>query len=143
MTNDLNLGKAAENGDELRPVAFTGSGSPHDPEKVFLSELIKELNELFEGELTDSDVVNYTNSIRDKVFESPTLRKQAMANTKDRLIISPDFEREFTKAVIGQMGINQKMSEQILNDREKRLRFSSLVIDLIYKMLREPEKEPG
>ena len=140
---DLNLGKAAETGDPLRPVAFTGSGSPHDPEKVFLSELIKELNELFEGELTDLDVINYTNSIRDKVLESPTLRKQAMANTKDRLIISPDFEREFTKAVIGQMGINQKMSEQILNDREKRLRFSSLVIDLIYKMLREPEKESG
>lgn len=137
---DLNLGKASEEGDALRPVAFAGSGSPHDPEKVYISELIKELNELFEGELTDADVINYTNSIRDKVLESPTLRKQAMANTKDRLIISPDFEREFTKAVIGQMGINQKMSEQILNDREKRLRFSSLVIDLIYKILREPDK---
>jgi len=140
---DLNLGKAAENGDTLRPVAFTCLGSPHDPEKVYLSELIKELNELFEGELTDNDVINYTNSIRDKVLESPTLRKQAMANTKDRLIISPDFEREFTKAVIGQMGINQQMSEHILNDRDKRLTFSSLVIDLIYKMLREPEKEQG
>ena len=140
---DLNLGKTVDTGDVLRPVAFTGSGSPHDPEKVYLSELIKELNELFEGELTDADVINYTNSIRDKVLESPTLRKQALVNTKDRLIISPDFEREFTKAVIGQMGINQKMSEQILNDREKRLRFSSLVIDLIYKMLREPDKEPG
>ncbi len=138
-SQDLNIGKAAEGGDSLRPVAFTGSGSPHDPEKVFLSELIKELNELFEGELTDNDVINYTNSIRDKVLESPTLRKQAMANTKDRLMISPDFEREFTKAVIGQMGINQQMSEQILNDRDKRLRFSSLVIDLIYKMLREQD----
>ncbi len=139
---DLNLGKVVGSGETLRPVAFTGAGSPHDPEKAYLSELIKELNELFEGELTDADVINYTNSIRDKVLESPTLRKQALANTKDRLIISPDFEREFTKAVIGQMGINQKMSEQILNDRDKRLRFSSLVIDLIYKMLRESEKEP-
>ncbi len=114
--------------------------SPHEPEKVYLSELIKELNELFEGELTDNDVINYTNSVRDKVLESPTLRKQAMANTKDRLIISPDFEREFTKAVIGQMEINQQLSEQILNDRDKRLRFSSLVIDLIYKMIRKPDK---
>lgn len=140
---DLNLGKTAGSGEALRPVAFTGAGTPHDPEKAYLSELIKELNELFEGELTDADVINYTNSIRDKVLESPTLRKQALANTKDRLIISPDFEKEFTKAVIGQMGINQKMSEQILNDRDKRMKFSSLVIDLIYKMLRESSKESG
>lgn len=88
-------------------------------------------------------MINYTNSIRGGVLESSTLRKQAMTNTKDRLIISPDFEREFTKAVIGQMDISLKMSEQMLNDREKRLKFISLIIYLIYKMLTEPEKELG
>lgn len=132
---DLGLKKTREEGDTLRSVAFTGSGITREPEKAFLSELIKELNELFEGDLTEKDVVNYTNSIKDKVMESEILREQAQANTKDRLILSPDFEREFTNAVMGQMNINQKMSEQILSNPSKRKRFSHLVVDLIYKTM--------
>lgn len=132
---DLNLETAGNSGDDLRTFAFTGSDYLHEPDKVYLSELIKELNDLFEGELTDADIINYTNSIKDKVLESQIIKKQALANTKDRLIISPDFEGEFTKAIIGQMGINQKMSEQILNDKEKRSKFSSLVVDMIYRSL--------
>lgn len=134
-SQDLNLKKSSGDNGQLRPVLSTGSGAAKEPEKAFLSDLIKELNDLFEGELTDNDVINYTNSIRDKVLESETLRKQALANTKDHLIVSPDFESEFTKAVIGQMDINKNLSEQILNDSEKRKRFSNLVVDLIYKSL--------
>ena len=132
---NLNLGATSDSGGDLRTFAFTGSDYLHEPDKVYLTELIKELNDLFEGELTDADIINYTNSIRDKVLESQIIKKQALANTKDRLIISPDFEGEFTKAIIGQMGINQKMSEQILNDKEKRSKFSSLVVDMIYRSL--------
>ena len=132
---DLGLGSDQEGNGSLRPVLSVGSGNAREPEKVSLSDLIKELNELFEGELTDNDVINYTNSIRDKVLESDTLRKQVKANTKDHLMVSPDFESEFTKAVIGQMDINKSLSEQILRDPEKKKRFSQLVVDLIYKAL--------
>lgn len=50
-----------------------------------------------------------------------------MANTEDLLIIRLDFKRKFTKAVIVQMGINQKMSDQILNDDPKLNRFNLLL----------------
>lgn len=136
---DLDLKKASGETGSLRPVAFTGSGEVKEPERTFLSDLIRELNELFEGDLTENDVINYTNSIKDKVMESDILRQQAMANSKDRLILSPDFEHEFTRAVIGQMGINQNMSEQILNDPAKKKRFSHLVVDLIYKAIEEAD----
>jgi hypothetical protein len=67
----------------LRIAHEVGGGSVQEKQKAFLNEIIKKVNDLFEGELTDQDKLVYVNNvIKGKLLESETLRQQATNNTK-------------------------------------------------------------
>jgi Type I site-specific restriction-modification system, R (restriction) subunit and related helicases len=93
-----------------------GGGSVQDKDKVELAEIIAKLNDLFGGELSDGDKVTYVRSvIRGRLMESPTLRQQAAANSKEQFANSPDFGTELMDAIIGALDAHQAMSSQALN----------------------------
>ncbi|ABB57095.1 type I restriction endonuclease subunit R [Synechococcus elongatus] len=96
-----------------------GKGVVQDQEKVWLSALIVKLNELFTGDLTDADKVNYVSVVlRSKLLESPTLRQQAIANSKEQFASSPDFAQELLEAIISALDAHQSMSSQALNSKQ-------------------------
>lgn len=81
-----------------------------------LAEIIAKLNDLFIGELSDSDKVTYVRAvIRGKLMESATLRQQAAANSKEQFANSPDFGTELMEAIMGALDAHQAMSSQALN----------------------------
>jgi len=137
---DLDL-KQTSYDPKLRPLNSVGTGGVRESSQVYLSQVIEHLNELFEGDLTDSDIVNYAYYIRDKMMESEVLRQQAQVNTKERLVISPDFERELQNAVIDAFTNHASMSQQILSDGQKRKRFGAVVVDLIYRLMEEQKDQ--
>jgi len=53
--------------------------------------------------------------IRGKLMESPTLRQQAAANSKEQFANSPDFGTELMEAIMGALDAHQAMSSQALN----------------------------
>ena len=54
-----------------------GSGSVQEEEKALLKEIIKKVNDLFEGELSDQDKLVYVNNvIKRKLLESEKLQQQ-------------------------------------------------------------------
>jgi type I restriction enzyme R subunit len=63
----------------LKPPTDVGSGQVQDRQKQRLAEIIRALNDLFEGDLTDGDRVAFAESVRSKLMESATLRAQATA----------------------------------------------------------------
>ena len=68
---------------KLGPITEVGGGSLQEKQKTFLSEIIKKVNDLFEGDLTDQDKLVYINNvIKGKLLESETLKQQAANNTK-------------------------------------------------------------
>jgi type I restriction enzyme R subunit len=92
-----------------------------DKDKVELAEIIAKLNDLFGGELSDGDKVTYVRSvIRGRLMESPTLRQQAAANSKEQFANSPDFGTELMDAIIGALDAHQAMSSQALNSSTVR-----------------------
>jgi len=98
-----------------------GGGSVQDKDKVELAEIIAKLNDLFSGELSDGDKVTYVRSvIRGRLMESPTLRQQAAANSKEQFANSPDFGTELMEAIIGALDAHQAMSSQALNSSTVR-----------------------
>ena len=98
-----------------------GGGSVQDKDKVELAEIIAKLNDLFGGELSDGDKVTYVRSvIRGRLMESPTLRQQAAANSKEQFANSPDFGTELMDAIIGALDAHQAMSSQALNSSTVR-----------------------
>jgi type I restriction enzyme R subunit len=113
---DLNKGEAV-----AIPGLAPGGGSVQDKDKVLLSEIISKLNDLFTGDLSDEDKVTYVRAvIRGKLLESPTLRQQAAANSKEQFANSPDFGNALMDAIIGALDAHQTMSSQALNSAQVR-----------------------
>ncbi|WP_338430505.1 type I restriction endonuclease subunit R [Synechococcus elongatus] len=95
-----------------------GRAVVRDKEKVWLSELITKLNALF-VDVSDADQVHYVGTvIRSKLLESPTLVRQAKANSKEQFAISPDFFPALQEAIISAFDAHQSMSRQALNSME-------------------------
>jgi len=98
------------------PGMAPGGGGVQEKDKVDLAEIIAKLNDLFSGELSDSDLVPYVCTvIRGKLMESSTLRQQAAANSKEQFANSPDFGTELLDAIIGALDAHKAMSSQALN----------------------------
>jgi type I restriction enzyme R subunit len=118
--NLKNLGKKPMSyGNEmpkLGPITEAGSGSVQEPQKAYMGELIRKLNDLFGGETTDQDQLVYVNHvIKGKLMESDTLKQQAANNSKEQFANSPDLARELMNAIMGALDAHNAMSTQALN----------------------------
>ena len=112
-----------------------GSGAGHVV-KTTLDELLGQLNGLFEGQLSDADLVNYARSVSDKMMENPVLEQQAAVNTKERFLQGA-FKSEMLRAVIDSQGAQNSMSDQVLRRKEVQEGFASILLDLVYEGFRK------
>ncbi len=130
-----NLGKRAmplHEGEtpKLAPLTETGSGSVQEKEKVLLAEVIRKLNDLFQGELSDQDKLVYVNNvIMGKILESEKLRKQAQNNTKEQFAASPDLDHELDNAIMSALDAHTAMSTQALNSQDVRRGIKEILLN--------------
>ncbi len=97
--------------------------------------IIRRMNDLFEGDLTDADFLNFTNYVRAKLVENPVLRQQAQANSKEQFALG-EFGAARTKALIATLGNHRAMAEQVFADERKRAGFGAILLDLVWDELR-------
>ncbi|WP_082515342.1 type I restriction endonuclease [Methylobacterium sp. Leaf112] len=138
----MNLGVGAA--EPLKPMGESGSGQPQDRHKMRLAEIVKALNDLFEGEVTEGDAVTYVDQvIKGKMMEDEGLRAQAMANTKEQFANSPDLGGALLHAVMDVMAAHQTMSAQALNSEEKRARILTTLLGpgRLWEMLRDAQHD--
>jgi type I restriction enzyme, R subunit len=121
-----------EGGGVMEPVGDAGSGLGRDKVKEHLSAIISKLNEIFEGQLTDNDVVNYAIGVRDKLMENDDLALQAANNSKDQFA-QGDIKEAVVGAVIDHMDTNNDMANQVLNNPKTMDGFMRLMVDLVYE----------
>lgn len=114
-----------------------GSAASHDPERVKLQELIEQLNLIFEGELTDDDLVNYAYGVRDKLMENDKLRTQARNNTKKQFDESDELMEAILSAVEEQKAVNSSLAKQVMSDPKVRSSFIQVIRDLAYEEFRK------
>jgi len=114
------------------PYTDVGSGTSRDPETIRLLELIEQLNFIFEGDLSDSDLVNYAFAVRDKLLENDTLRTQARNNTRKQFDESDDLQEAILDAVDEQAKVNADLARQVMSDATKRDEFLKLIRELAY-----------
>jgi type I restriction enzyme R subunit len=134
----MKLTLAPDSGAELPPAyEDVGSGASHDPERVKLLELIEQLNLIFEGELSDSDLVNYAYAVRDKLLENDILRTQAKNNAKKQFDESDELAEAILDAVDEQSKVNAALARQVMGDEKKRDEFMKIIRDLAYRSFQE------
>lgn len=119
----------------LKPITDLGSGQAREDERVQLSELVKRLNDLFEGDLTENDTVAYVQHITGKMLENETLSQQAASNSKAQFALG-DFNAALDDTVIEGLDNYQSMASQVLGDPLKKQEFASLILDLVYDAFR-------
>jgi len=115
----------------LKPGDALGTAKARDPKEEFLSQIISRLNELFiTDHLTDKDLVNYANTIRDKVRENKRVMSQIKNNTPEQALLG-DFPKAVDDAVMDSNEAHQNQMMQLLSDPEKAKGFAKVVFDLI------------
>lgn len=104
----------------LAPLAASGSGAVQEKERQRLAEIISRVNDLFEGDLTDDQLVSMNNVIKGRLLESAELIQQAANNTKAQFANSPTLSAEITNAIIDAFEAHTSMSTQALNSERVR-----------------------
>jgi type I restriction enzyme R subunit len=142
----LNLGGDSDN-DALRPITEAGSAVPREPETAKLSEIVQKMNELFEGELSEADVLNYASHIRDRMLEDTKLEVQAANNSRDQFAMSTDFHASMMDAVITGLENYEDMAKQVLSSERVRRGLANILTDLVYEGFSrrrdQPPQQPG
>lgn len=131
----LGEGEAAK----LEPMTETGTGQVRGKEKALLDAIIAKVNDLFKGELTDSDKLAYVRVIKEKMLESELLQQQAVSNTKEQFGNSPDLATEQINAIINSLDAHTTMSTQALNHPEVQVGLKDILLNLagLWEALRE------
>lgn len=128
---------------KLDPITDAGSASLQEKEKAFLEEIIKKVNDLFQGELTDQDKLVYVNNVlKGKLLESETLIQQAANNTKEQFSNSPDLKSELLNAIMAALDAHNSMSTQALNSELVQRGLKDILLNTagLYETLRDKAK---
>jgi type I restriction enzyme R subunit len=123
-------------GDEIRGLGAAGSGVPKDAETDALAHIIDILNDLFAGEFTDEDKVNYAKTVVNKVMENESGMTQLRTNSREQAMLG-DFPALMTDAIIDSMDVHQNMATQVLSNEKVKVGFANLVLDMIYKQMNQ------
>jgi len=137
--NEKPLTLAPTDGD-LPPASGVGTGGLSEAEKLRLAEIIRMVNELFKGDLTDGDMLAYVNEvIKRKLLESDLLRQQARNNSREQFANSPDLINALTDAIMQSFTAHESMSRQVLNDTKTKQGLLRILLGpaRLYDALRE------
>ncbi len=105
----------------LDPLTELGSGAVHTKEKAALAEIIEQVNQLFDGNLSDDDKLIYVNHvIKGKLLESEVLKEQAINNTKEQFASSSDLIKGIEGAIMDALEVHSSMSKQALASERLR-----------------------
>ena len=117
----------------LDPGEGVGSAAPKDRKEEMLSQLINRLNEVFiTDELTESDLVSYAYSIRDKVKENVLVMQQLASNTAEQAMLG-DFPKAIDDAILSSSEAQQNQMMQLLSDPSRAAEFVKTIFDLLKK----------
>ena len=120
--------------DGLSPATGIGTGKPRNKEEELLSQIIQRLNELFITDgLTENDLINYANTIRDKVSENETVMNQIANNSPEQALLG-DFADAMDDAVMDSATAHNAQMTQYLNSKELQAGFQKLVFDMLVAM---------
>ncbi len=118
------------------PPLNPGEAKPHDPDKDLLSHIVREISALFEGELSDKDILNFTRTIGDKMMENEKVVHQVKNNNKDQAMMG-GFSDAISTAVIESLDIHQKLATQLLSEDSKMNLFANMIYEMVSTGLKQ------
>jgi type I restriction enzyme R subunit len=117
----------------LDPITGSGSGTAQDPVLVELAEVIRRMNEVFDGgSFDDTDIGSLSTHVVRRMLANPTVREQVAANTRQQVVDSPDLKEGFTDALVEAREAYGELVKQLFDGESKRVDFFHSLIALLY-----------
>ena len=118
----------------LKPIK-PGGAKPREPKKDLISHIIKTLNEIFGKEISDEDILNYANAIKDKVMSNEDVMYKVKNNSKDQALIG-GFEDAVKTAVVENFDTHQKIAEKLFSEANTIKLFANIIYEMVSEALR-------
>ena len=121
--------KLQEGSGGLEAGGGAGTATPKDIKEELLSKVINRLNEVFAGEdFTDKDMINFQNTIWDKVTENEIVVKQFSNNSTDQIMLGgyPDAAMD---ALFESQEAYEGMTMHLLSNPDQFKKFIRLMLD--------------
>jgi len=115
---------------QLKPVTELGSGQARVPQKEKLADLIERLNELFGADTTDSDKLQWFETLKRKVTENQGVMEQIQANPREQ-IMHGDYPQAVENAVLDSLNAHSKLADRFLDDSQLQQQVMQLLLDRI------------
>jgi type I restriction enzyme R subunit len=128
----LEAGKA----EPMKPMGPGGGQAWDDPEDR-LSAIIKKMNEVFSGNLSEADFRGYATTLIGKMTADPTLQEQAQANDTVDAFGNGAYETKLNNAVVDALENHSAMADQALRHETVFKGLANLLVDEVYRQLRE------
>jgi type I restriction enzyme R subunit len=126
---------------EVKPLIDIGSKAMSARERARIEEIIRRINELFEGNLTDDQKKLFTMGIVNTLAADRDVLLQAKANDQETFAHG-DFKKKVRGAIARQVETNRDMGDQILT-KEKLDLFTKLLAELAHEEMRKRASQMG
>ncbi|HEY0950847.1 type I restriction endonuclease subunit R [Nocardioides sp.] len=122
---------------ELDPLRGAGSGLAQDPVLVALAEVIRRMNEVFDGgSFDDTDIGALSSHVVRRMLDNPVVRTQVRTNTQQQVAESPTLKAGFTDALVEAQAAYGELVKQLFDADSKRTDYFHSLITLLYETAR-------
>jgi len=115
---------------KITPGNDLGSGVGRDKKEDFISAILEKLNALFDSDkLTDADLINYAQTLYDKIKENDKVMDQFKNNTPEQAMLG-DFTVAFDSAVMDSSEVHQNLMMQVLSNTKKSEAMKKIIFQM-------------
>lgn len=119
-------------GEKFKPMGV-GGGTTRDPNMVAWEQILKNINDLFEGENFDPDSVNsWVQGVVTILVKDEVIREQVNANSKEQFRESRTIEEAVTNAALDHHDAQNNILEKFFESPQRRAAVIREISDLIY-----------
>lgn len=134
QSHDLKLGSGKAT--PLKPMG-PGGGQVWDDPLARLSEIIKKMNTVFSGNLSEADFRGYATTLIGKMVDDETLQEQAKANDTVESFSNGAYESKLNHAVVEALESHNEMADQALRHETIFKGLANLLVEEVYRQLRD------
>ena len=92
--------------------------------------MIGRLNDIFGTTFSDSDLINYAETVADKVRENERVMQQVRSNPPEQIMLG-DFPNAVQDAVLESSQTHQRMMLRVLEDEPTAEAFARLLLEMM------------
>lgn len=128
----------------LQPLTGAGSGAAEDPVLVALAEVIRRMNEVFDGgSFDETDIGALSAHVVKRMLDNPVVRAQVDSNTQQQVIDSPALKAGFVDALVEAQSAYSELVKQLFDGETKRVDYFHSLISLLYLEAQAPNSVGG